>query len=69
MGLRTHLPTLLCHLLPAPEEALPQLGPATVGSEQKLLPHAYLDQRISSGSTHSVDSFTATVAQPALAPD
>lgn len=50
---------------PAP----PQLSPATAGSEQKLLLHTYLNQRLSSESTRSGDSFTATVAQPARAPD
>ena len=49
--------------------ATPQLRPATAGPERKLLLHTYLNQRISSASTHSGDTFTATVAQPVIAPD
>lgn len=46
-----------------------QLSTATAGSAQKLLLHTYLNERISSASARSGDSFTATVAQPACVPD
>jgi len=55
---------------PSPEpQSAPQLSPATAGSERKLLLHTYFNQRISSASARSGDSFTATVAQPTRTPD
>ena len=50
--------------LPSASPAAARPNPAAKGTEQKLLLHTYLNQKLTSVSARPGDSFSATVAQP-----